>query len=88
MSEDTTENEVKEEENLDKELNDESVLNWEHIGKSNGLSPDGLAMEIFAATVSLLHFQMEERDLPEIAVQMGELELILRKAPERKDYAH
>ncbi|RKZ99208.1 MAG: hypothetical protein DRQ42_08180 [Gammaproteobacteria bacterium] len=84
MSEDTTENEVKEEE----KLNDESVLNWEHIGKSNGLSPDGLAMEIFAATVSLLHFQMEERDLPEIAVPMGELELILRKAPERKDYAH
>ncbi len=81
MSEDTTENEVKEE-------LEGPALDWEHIGKSNDLSPDQLAMEIFAATVSLMHFQMEERDLPEIAIPMGELELILRKAPEIKEYAH
>jgi len=86
MSEDTTENEVKEE--LENGPEEGPVLDWEHIGKSNGLGPDALAMEIFAATVSLLHFQMEERDLPEIAVPMGELELILRKAPEIKEYAH
>lgn len=69
----------------------EKEINWEQILKDYGLeeNPDEFVRQIFGMTTSLLAVQLQQKQTDEIAVEMGEFELILKRAkPQKKEYNH
>lgn len=62
---------------------------WEKVMQDYDISYDELLDQVFQITTNALSQQLEERHIQDIAVPMGEYELILKKAPEKRPvYEH
>lgn len=66
-------------------------IDWEQVMKDYDLEkdPNEFVQQLFTMTTSLLALQLDKKETSEIAVEMGEFELILKRAKKiQKEYKH
>lgn len=68
-----------------------NVIDWEKVMENYELTatPNEFVQQVFTLTTSLLAQQMDSKNINEISVEMGEFELILKRAKSiKKAYNH